>query len=106
MSGRQWFASLLWVVGFNLSVALIAIYWGIGWTIAILCLRHILLGIPRIYGRWRGLFLGSTEPITSVKANQRWPDRNWLIETSLLIVFAIIAILGFNIPLKDILFHN
>lgn len=106
MSGRRVLASLLWVVVFNLSVALIAIYWGIGWTIAILCIRHILLGVPRISDHWRDLFLVSTEPTTSVKANQKWPNRNWLIETSLLIIFAVIVIVRFNIPLKDILFSN
>jgi hypothetical protein len=106
MNGRQGLASLLCVVGFNLSVALIAIYWGIGWTIAILCLRHILLGVPRIYDRWRSLFVISPESTTSMKANQTWPNRHWLIETSLLIVFAIIIIVRFNIPLKNILFSN
>lgn len=101
MNKQLGLASFLWVVSFNLCVALIAIYWGIGWSIAILSLRHILFGIPKVYDRWRGLFLAST---TIEKANQHWPNRNWLIETSLLIVATIVIIVWFNIPLKNVLF--
>jgi preprotein translocase subunit SecE len=104
MNRRQALLSILWVVGFNLSVALVAIYWGIGLAIAILCLRHILLGIPVVYDRWRGLFLVSTESITIVSTHQKWPNRKWLIKTILLVVFAVIIIVKANIPLKDFLF--
>jgi len=106
MNGRLGLASLLWVVGFNLCVALIAVYWGIGWSIAILCLRHILLGIPKVYDRWRGLFLTSTTSTTFVKANQQWPTRKWIIETGLLIIATIIVIVRYNSPLKNVLFGN
>jgi hypothetical protein len=104
MNGRQVLASLLWVVGFNLSVALIAIFWGIGWAISILCLRHILLGIPSVFNRWRGLFITSIESTTTVNANQKWPNQKWLVETILLVVVAVIIIVWINIPLKDVLF--
>lgn len=107
MNTRGWLGSLLWVVGFNLCVALIALDWGLGWAIAILCVRHILLGIPDVYTGWRRIIIGSRDasqmPAPSLKP---WPNRKWAIETTVCTLLSIALIIWFNIPLGDLLFSK
>jgi hypothetical protein len=84
---------------------MVALELGIGWAIAILCLRHILLGIPRFYYGWRRFIIGSQDaskmPPLSVR---EWPNRKWLIETIAWTCFSLIIIIWFNFPLEQLLF--
>jgi hypothetical protein len=99
--------TLLWVVGFNLVVALIAIDYGIGWSIMILFLRHILLGIPVVYKFFRDFLPGSKERIKAQDiSGNGWPTRRWLIETIALSIFSLIVIIWFNYPLRILLFEE
>ncbi|MBP7354932.1 MAG: hypothetical protein KA928_02130 [Longilinea sp.] len=103
MKTRAWIGSFLWVFGFNLLVAWAAIDWGLGWAIAILCLRHILAGIPKLYNTWRELVVGPQDaakmPALSV---EKWPNRKWLIETVLCSGLSAVVVFWFNYPLKEL----
>lgn len=107
MNIRAWVGSFFWIFGFNLLVAWIAIYSGIGWAIAILSFRHTIIGIPRLYNSWRKFVVGSTNaskmPELAVK---EWPNRKWLIETSICFCISVAFIIWFNYPLGELLFKK
>lgn len=106
MNIRGWVGSLFWVVGFNLCVALIAVDWGIGWAVGILCLRHIMMGIPHVYHSWRKLIVGSQKALTLPELSVDWPNRKWIIETVACVFLSLIFIIWFNSPLGELLFSR
>jgi hypothetical protein len=105
MNLRYSLGSLIWVVCFSLSVAFIAIYWGLGWAISILCLRHILMGIPLIYIKWREILIGTenASKLPELRIN-KWPNTRWVVETIASFILSILFIVLFNIPLDVYLF--
>ncbi len=103
MNVRAWFGSFIWVAVFNLFVACVAYFWSISWAILILCLRHILLGIPKIYDVWRIMVVGKEQFSHLPKVSKDWPNKIWNIVTIIGILITIASFIWINEPLRIIL---
>ncbi len=103
MRTRAWFGSFIWVVSFNLFVAGVAYFWSISWAILILCLRHILLGIPKIYDAWRIIVVGQEQYSHMPKITKEWPNQRWVLESIISIFITIASFIWINEPLKTLL---
>jgi hypothetical protein len=93
---------VLWSFGYNVGVALVALFLGIGVALVFISARHILLGIPAAFEKWRSLVTGPdlAARFPSTQA-QPWPNRNWIIEAFLYSGVTIVVLLWFNIKLID-----
>ncbi len=105
MNKRAWFGSVIWVVGFNLFVAGVAYFWSISWAILILCMRHILLGVPKLYNIWRILIVGEEQYSQLQKINKDWPNRSWILETVIVLSITIASFIWINESVKVLLEH-
>jgi hypothetical protein len=103
MSARAWLGTIIWVVGFNLAVALVAYLWSVSWAIVILSLRYILLGIPKGYELWRRLVVGDQEYSRLPKLDKKWPTPAWYLSTLVGIFLSISSLIWLNEPLKVLL---
>ena len=101
MKRSAFIGMLIWVAGFSLIVALIALLWSVSWAILILCVRHILLGIPDVYELWRKIVVGRDEYSRFPKLSKNWPTRSWYIESAVLIILSIGSFFWLNVPLKS-----
>lgn len=107
MNLRAWIGTIIWVFGFNLSVAIMAYNWSIGWGILILCLRHVLWGIPKIYNIWRKVVIGNAETSFQLKPlNKKWPNQMWFFETFVCVLLSMGSFMWINYPLKNILINR
>jgi hypothetical protein len=104
MNTRAWAGTLIWVVGFNLSIALIAFFVSVGYAIIILCIRHIVFGIPQWYSIWRKFVIGS-EASSSLQIfpEKKWPNRIWVGEIVACAIISLIALLWLDLPIRDFL---
>jgi hypothetical protein len=103
MRARSWVGSSVWVIIYNLIVGLIAIYIGIGYAIVIICLRHILWGIPRAFGYWIRFIYGYDEYESYLSKKQtKWPNKKWIIESIICVAITAIVLIKFNIKLFDV----
>ena len=105
MSTRAWLGSIAWVVGFNLFVALVAYHWSLSWAILILCLRHILFGIPKAYEIWRRIVIGNEQYTRLPTLDKKWPHRAWILETLVCILLTLASFVWINEPLKALLYR-
>jgi len=93
----------MWVITFSLVVGLIAFYLGIGYAVAILCVRHILWGVPSIFGYWVKLVYGNDEyeKYLEKKKSGRLGN-NLIIESITCIAITIVIFIWFNIKLVEV----
>jgi hypothetical protein len=103
MSARAWLGTIIWVVGFNLAVALVAYLWSVSWAIIIFSLRYILLSIPKGYELWRRLVFGALEYSRLPKLDKKWPTPVWYLSTLVGILLSISSLIWLNEPLKVLL---
>lgn len=103
MNARAWFGSFIWVLCFNLIIAGIAYSWSTSLAILILCLRHILLGVPKIYDNWRIIVVGKEQYSHLSKVTKEWPNRQWILESVIGISIIIASFIWVNEPLKTLL---
>jgi len=102
LTKRGYLGMALWSLGYNISVALAALFLGIGVALVFISARHILLGIPVIFDKWQSILAGP-ELVTRFPStkSQPWPNRTWMIEALLYGGVTIVALLWFNIRLID-----
>jgi hypothetical protein len=103
MSARAWLGTIIWVVGFNLAVALVAYLWSVSWAIIIFSLRYILLSTPKGYELWRRLVVGAQEYSRLPKLDKKWPTPAWYLSTLVGILLSISSLIWLNEPLKVLL---
>jgi hypothetical protein len=104
MNLRAWVGTIIWVFGFNLSIAIVAYYYSISWGIIILCLRQVLWGIPKVFNIWRKVVVGNAKTsFQSKPLNKKWPNQMWIVETIICVLLSIGSLLWINYPLKIIL---
>ncbi len=103
MSARAWFGSLIWVVSFNLLVAGVAYFWSISWAVLIIFIRHILLGIPKIYDTWRMTVVGKEQYSHLTRVEKKWPNQPWIIETVIGLLITVASFIWINEALRIIL---
>ncbi len=104
MNIRAWVGAAIWVFVFNLLVAFVIYNWSISWGISILCIRHVLWGIPKIFKIWRKVVVGNVETsFQSKPLNNKWPNRMWIFETLVCVLLSLGSLLWLNFPLKNIL---
>lgn len=103
MKGRALIGSLIWVFGFNLFVAGVAYFWSVGWAVLILLLRHVLLGFPNLYNKWRAIILGREQYLLMSPVNKEWPNQIWILGTAVGILITIASFIWVNQPLKTLL---
>ena len=103
MKIRSWVGSVAWVILFSLIVGLIALFIGIGYALAILCLRHILWGIPTAFGSWVRFIYGPEEYKNYLaKEKAQWPNSSWIISSLIYVTITAVVLIMFNIKLLDI----
>lgn len=105
-SKRGFFGTAIWSLFFYLALAFAALYLGIGIAFLLVSIRHILLGIPKIYIYWRRLILGKEQSNALPPFHTDiWPSKYWIFDT-LLYTVVTIAVLGwFNYMLAQIIFQ-
>lgn len=104
MNTRGYVGASLWSLGFYVSVALAALYLGLGVALALFSLRHILMGIPRVFAMWRVLVFGREQSARFPPVPERkWPNSSWAIDSLIYIGATVFVLLRFNIRLIDVL---
>jgi hypothetical protein len=94
----------LWSLRYNISVALAALFLGIGVALMLISARHILLGIPVVFEKWR-LFVAGPEMTAHVPPRQtrQWPNRTGAIEAFLYCAVTFVGLAWFNLKIIDLL---
>jgi len=104
MNTRGFLGAAVWSLGFYLTVALAALYLGLGIALALLTLRHILIGIPPIFEMWRRLVFGREQAARfPPMPERRWPNSAWAIEALIYSGVTLFVLLQFNTKLIDLL---
>lgn len=95
----------IWVLVYNLGLALIGFFWGIGWMIMVICARHVLLGTP-LFALISKKILIDVGRLKITPVDRLWPTKRWIWETIFCGLVSLIAIIWFNIPLKELLLNR
>ena len=103
MNKRAYFGYGLWALSFDLAVAVSAFYLGLGISFTLFTLRHILLGIPKVFELWWLVVFGHENIDRLTQPKRQWPDRHWMISGLIYIGVTIIVLLKFNIRLIDVI---
>ena len=103
MSKREFFGLTFWVAGYNLAVALSAYFLGLGISLALISVRYMLLGIPRVFEIWRLLVVGREQVARSARPERQWPNWHWVISGLIYAGVTAVVLLQFNIRLIDVI---